>query len=116
MLQATKCTQSPLLLCGTISFIAMRGANVCWETSANAVPTQPRDRALPCPAPRLQRKMLPELGIKADHLSKAGLKDLNNEHCTSPSTSAETLHHPSTSFYFAMPHSLMAKRLMHSAT
>lgn len=83
--QAIKCTESPLLLCGTISFISMRGANVCWETSANAVPTLPSAMALTCPAPRLQRKMLPELGIEADHLSKAGLKELSNEQSTKPS-------------------------------
>lgn len=47
--QAIKCTQSPLLLCGTISFIPMRGANVCWETSVNAVPTLPRAMAPTCP-------------------------------------------------------------------
>lgn len=80
-----KCTQSPLLLCGTISFIPMRGANVCWKVSANAVPTLPRARALTCPASRLWRKMLPELGIEADHLSKAGLKELNNEQRIKPS-------------------------------
>lgn len=83
--QAIKCTQSSLLLCGTISFIPMRGANVCWETSADAVPTLPRAMALTCPAPRLQRKMLPELGIEADHLSKAGLKELSNEQRIKPS-------------------------------
>lgn len=33
----------------------------------------------------------------------------SNLHCTSPSTSAQPHHHPSTSFYFAVPHSLMAK-------
>lgn len=82
MLQAIKCT---LLLCGTISFIPMRGVNVCWEISANAVPTLPGARALTCPASRLQRKILPELGIEADHISKAGLKELNNEQRIKPS-------------------------------
>lgn len=84
VLQAIKCTQFPLLLCGTISFIPMRGANVCWEISANAVPTLPRARALTCPASRLRRKMLPEQGIEADHLSKARLKELNNEQRIKP--------------------------------
>lgn len=93
--QAIKCTQSLLLLCGIISFIPMRGATVCWETSANAVPTLPR---------AMLAIISPKLGLRSWVMSKG-----SNLHCTSFSTSAQPLHHPSTSFYFPMPQSLMAK-------
>lgn len=53
----------------------------------------------------------PRLGLRSWIMSKG-----SSLHCTSPSTSAQPLHHPSTNFYFAMPHSLMAKGIMHSAT
>lgn len=62
--------------------------NVCRKTSATAPLAssitlsrfcpEPSRSLSACPALRLQRKMLPELGIRADHLSKAGLKWLSN--------------------------------------
>ena len=66
----------------------MTEGNVCWEMSATASLAssillsrfcpEPLLSLSACPALRLQRKVLPELGIGADHLCKAGLKWLSN--------------------------------------
>lgn len=81
--------RSPPLPCSMVS--SERGmieGNVCWKTSATAALAssitlsrfcpEPLPSLSACPALRLQRKMLPEPGIRADHLSKAGLKWLSN--------------------------------------
>lgn len=62
--------------------------NVFWKTSVTATLAfsitlfwfcpEPLLSLSACPALRLQRKMLPELGIGADHLSKPGLKWSSN--------------------------------------
>lgn len=80
----------PTSLCSTIPFIATRnesGKRVlkneqhhCSQLLRSLSPVCPGP-SLPlsaCPALRLQRKMLPELGIRTDPLSKAGLNWVSN--------------------------------------
>lgn len=59
---------------------------MCWKTSGTTALASsitlsqfcPEPLLSVCPTLRRQRKMLPELGIGTDHLSKAGLKWLSN--------------------------------------